>query len=119
MTMTETTFDERTAEFCAEKLLETAAKTRAGIVFSMQGHNPPATAQIIAMSLEVLPHETSENLGSREFKNAVRALFAAAGIPISLTRSDIVHGARFLHVNGLLPSWVRTEGIGGTRELAK
>lgn len=113
--MPETTSDELSAELLAEKLLATAGKTRAGMVFSLQGHNPPATAQIIAMSLEVLPHETSENLGSREYKSAVTALFAATGIPISLTRSDIAHGARFLHVNGLLPAWVRTEGIGGTR----
>ena len=114
--MTETRFDELTAKLWAERLRETAAKTRAGMVFSLQGHNPPATAQIIAMSLEVLPHETSENLGSREYKSAVRALFAAAEIPISLTRSDIAHGARFLHVNGLLPAWVRTEGFGGAHE---
>ena len=117
--MTDQTSETKSAELLAEQLRATAGKTLMGARFSMQGHNLPVTAQLVAISIEVLPHETSENLGSRGYKNAVRALFAAAGIPISLTRSDIVHGARFLHVNGLLPTWVRTEGIGGAHDLAK
>jgi hypothetical protein len=116
MNMAGTTSDELPVELWAEQLRATAPETLVGARFSMQGHNLPVTAQLVAVSLVVLPHATSENLGSREYKNAFRALFAEAGIPISLTRSDIVHGARFLHVNGLLPAWVRTEGIGGARE---
>ena len=114
--MASTTSDELPVELWVEKLRATAAETLVGARFSMQGHNLPVTAQLVAVSLVVLPHATSENLGSREYKNAFRALFAEAGIPISLTRSDIAHGARFLHDNGLLPAWVRTEGIGGARE---
>jgi hypothetical protein len=114
--MTRKTSDTTSAELLAAELRATAPETLMELALSLRGHVPPAVAQIIAISLPVLPHSTSEHLGSREYKSAVRALFAATGIPISLTRSDIVHGARFLHVNGLLPAWVRTEGIGGSRE---
>jgi len=116
MNMAGITSDKLPAELWVKQLRATAAETLMSHRVSMHGHNLPVTAQLLAVSLVVLPHATSENLGSREYKNAFRALFAEAGIPISLTRSDIVHGARFLHVNGLLPAWVRTEGIGGARE---
>jgi len=117
--MTSKTSDTTSTELLAAELRATAAETLMGILLRTGGHNPPATAQLVALSLSVLPKLTTENLGSRAYKSEFRALFAAAGIPISLTRSDIAHGARFLHVNGLLPAWVRTEGIGGTHELTK
>jgi hypothetical protein len=114
--MTGKTSDTTSAELLAAELCATAPETLMDMTLTLRGHVPPVTAQLVAVTLPVLAHSTSAHLGSREYKSAVRALFAAAGIPISLTRSDIAHGARFLHVNGLLPAWVRTEGFGGAHD---
>lgn len=81
--------------------------------FRLQGQTAPVTAQLIYNAYAVLPHEVCTHPSSREYKTALRELYAALGLPVSLTRKDIAHGTRFLHANGLLPEWVNADGFGG------
>ena len=81
--------------------------------YRLQGLTAPVTAQLIYNGYASLTHEVCTHPGSREYKNALRELYAALGVPVSLTRKDIAHGTRFLHANGLLPEWVNTDGFGG------
>ena len=85
--------------------------------YRLQGQTAPVTAQLIYNGYRALPHEVCTHPGSREYKNALRELYAALGVPVSLTRKDIAHGTRFLHANGLLPAWVNPDGFGGGGEL--
>ncbi len=81
--------------------------------YRLQGQTAPATAQLIYKGYASLPHDVCAHPGSREYKNALRELYAGLGVPVSLTRKDIAHGTRFLHANGLLPEWVNADGFGG------
>ena len=81
--------------------------------YRLQGQTAPVTAQLIYYGYASLPHEVCTYPGSRGYKNALRELYAALGVPVSLTRKDIAHGTRFLHANGLLPEWVNADGFGG------
>lgn len=81
--------------------------------YRCHGQIPPVTAQLAYYAYAVLPREVCTHPGSREYKNALRELYAGLGLPLSLTRKDIAHGTRFLHANGLLPEWVNADGFGG------
>ena len=81
--------------------------------YRLQGQTAPVTAQLIYNGYASLSHAVCTHPGSREYKNALRELYAGLGLPLSLTRKDIAHGTRFLHANGLLPEWVNADGFGG------
>ncbi len=81
--------------------------------YRLQGTTAPVTAQLTYYAFCVLPLDVTKHPGSREYKEALRELYANLGLPISLTRKDIAHGLRFLTANGLRPAWVITDGFGG------
>lgn len=81
--------------------------------FNLHGQNAPLTAQAVYVLVHSLPADLCTNLGSREFRNAVREYFARQGVYFDPTRSDIQHGAMFLQRKGLLPSWVNSASAGG------
>lgn len=83
--------------------------------FRLHGQTAPVTAQLMYLGYCKLPLEVSKHPGSREYKQALREMFARLGLPIALTRKDITHGLRFLTANGLLPEWVITDGFGGAQ----
>jgi hypothetical protein len=86
-----------------------------GLRYLMQGQTAPVTAQLMYYAYDILAPEVAKHPGSREYKQALRELYADLGLPIALTRKDIAHGFRFLAANRLLPEWVITDGFGGAQ----
>jgi hypothetical protein len=85
--------------------------------FRLHGMTAPVTAQLAYYAFCELPLDVTKHPGSREYKEALRELYANLGLPISLTRKDIAHGLRFLTANGLRPEWVITDGFGGEQNV--
>ena len=86
-----------------------------GLRYQLHGTTAPVTAQLMYYAYDKLAPEVAKHPGSREYKQALRKLYAELGLPIALTRKDIAHGFRFLAANRLLPEWVITDGFGGAQ----
>lgn len=73
----------------------------------LRGQNAPLTAQYTWAMLHLLPIESTEHMGSRQFRAAQREFWMSLGVPLDATRRDIQSGLAFLASRGALPPIVR------------